>query len=634
MRMKKLLSLLFLTLVSTASAWAEDEVLFSANPTNAWSVPADTTDAEITSSYATITGGKMYVTNNQTSAKDLIKKQSEMAFQQTNNDTFFKVVLNKALQAGDIISTRMQSRTDTDLGLWMSTATPRPSEEPTSKIVLPKASSQSWVAVTAYTVAEGDGICGETTFYIYRHTGKSTYFNTFTITRPIAGDAPQFTIGSTANIKATKSGVAATTDIAIVGANLTGSTVTATLSPAVAGLSVELASDAIADGAISTTATLSYTATENANGSTTLTITDGTTSKDVTVSYKAKVIATPLQSICEATTWDFNNGVTYSGSTDYAMDDKEVETVYADYDELTYNTDFNAGALAFKGEYPFRSNSKKFAQNGTLRFNTTVPGTIVVNFSDTGSGASATAEKRYLVVNGETTEYWTSRENNGESPYAALLNVTTEEIPVAAGDVTISGTSAITVSKITFTPTTGESVTVSAAGYATFSSDLALDFSSSAIKAYVATVSGTDITFTKINKVPASTGVLLYAEGGATETIPVAAEVDDASGNAFVATTAALDGAALTAAGAYILAKVDGAIGFYRAGSGASLAAGKAYLVSPTDARISLPGGETTAISTIETVEAGAAVYNVSGQRVQKTVKGLYIVNGKKLMVK
>ena len=42
------------------------------------------------------------------------------------------------------------------------------------------------------------------------------------------------------------------------------------------------------------------------------------------------------------------------------------------------------------------------------------------------SSASATAVKRYLVVNGTQTEYWTSRENNGtEDPYAAQLNVTT-----------------------------------------------------------------------------------------------------------------------------------------------------------------------------------------------------------------
>ena len=191
--MKKLITLLtLLTMIGGGKLWADTETIFSANPTTAWSVPASTTDAEITSSYATISGGKMYVTNEQTSAKDMLKEQGEMAFQHTNNNTFFKVVLNKTLEAGDVISARMQSRTDADLGLWFSTATTRPNEC-TAKIDLATASSQAWVTAPTYTVAEGDGICGEKTFYIYRATGKSTYFNTFTITREVAATAPSIT---------------------------------------------------------------------------------------------------------------------------------------------------------------------------------------------------------------------------------------------------------------------------------------------------------------------------------------------------------------------------------------------------------------------------------------------------------
>ena len=156
---------------------------FSATPTTAWSVPASTTDAEITSAYATITGGKMYVTNGQDSARDLIKSQGgELAFQFTHNNTFFTITLSSPLKAGDVISTRMQSRTDTDLGLWFST-TGRPSSAPTAKIELPAASAEAWTDELTYTVATGDGICGEKAFIIYRATSKSTYFNTFTITR-------------------------------------------------------------------------------------------------------------------------------------------------------------------------------------------------------------------------------------------------------------------------------------------------------------------------------------------------------------------------------------------------------------------------------------------------------------------
>ena len=128
--MKKLFTLLTLALMSIGTAWAEDVTVFSAVAKSAWSVPAGTEDGEITSDYATISGGKMYVTNKQPSAKDLIKDQKGMAFQMTNNDTFFKVVLDKALEAGDKISVRMQTRTDAELGIWFSKETARPTDEP------------------------------------------------------------------------------------------------------------------------------------------------------------------------------------------------------------------------------------------------------------------------------------------------------------------------------------------------------------------------------------------------------------------------------------------------------------------------------------------------------------------------
>ena len=195
--MKKIFTLIAMALVAIGAN--AQTTVFSAQPTAAWDVPAGSTDVEITADYATITGGKMYVTNQQEEAKAMIKVQGgETAFQCTNNNTFFKVVLNAALEAGDVISTRMQSRTDTDLGLWFATGD-RPSEAPTAKIVLAKAAEQAWGNAPSYTVATGDGICGETTFYIYRHTGKSTYFNTFAITRGGASGIQSVKAENTAN---------------------------------------------------------------------------------------------------------------------------------------------------------------------------------------------------------------------------------------------------------------------------------------------------------------------------------------------------------------------------------------------------------------------------------------------------
>ena len=161
---------------------SEAGVIFSANPTEAWDAPAGA-ETEIPAANATIAGGKMFANNGQDDAKAMIKVQGgEAAFQCTNNNTFFKVVLDKALEAGDVISTRMQTRTDTELGLFFGADENRPSET-TTAIVIPAADGQVWTEVPSYTVATGDAICGLSTFYIFRATAKSTYFNTFAITR-------------------------------------------------------------------------------------------------------------------------------------------------------------------------------------------------------------------------------------------------------------------------------------------------------------------------------------------------------------------------------------------------------------------------------------------------------------------
>lgn len=169
-----------------------------------------------------------------------------------------------------------------------------------------------------------------------------------------------------------------------------------------------------------------------------------------------------LQAVSEAITWDFSKITANTANalynkegiqlTDESTPNKNEEVVYANYsaDFMTFAEGFDATTMAFKGEYPIRKN--QYCQAGTLHFKTTVAGKIVVKFSDTGSSASATAVKRYLVVNGEQTEYWTSRENNSDAPYAAQLNVVSDEIAVPAGDVTITGSSAIVMYYVTFTP--------------------------------------------------------------------------------------------------------------------------------------------------------------------------------------
>ena len=184
-----------------------------------------------------------------------------------------------------------------------------------------------------------------------------------------------------------------------------------------------------------------------------------------------------------------------------------------------------------------------------------------------------------------------------------------------------------------------EPIEVSEAGFATYASDYDLDYSGLAVKAYKASVKGTDITFKMVTTVPAGEGVLLQ---GAADTynVPVAASAVAAwadSENAFIRGTGATV-ASGTGPYNYILNNGANGVGFYKA-NGQTVAKNRAYLQSTVlGARLSFSfddeAGEATGISEVKDVKADAAIYNLNGVRVKNMTKGLYIMNGKKVVLK
>ena len=426
--MKKLFTLLMLLLGVGSGAWA-DEDIFSANPTAAWSVPESTTDAEISSSYATISGGKMYVTNGQTSAKDLIKKQGEMAFQCTNNNTFFKVVLDKALQAGDIISTRMQSRTDADLGLWFSTANERPAAEPTSKIVLATASSQAWVSAPSYTVATGDGICGETTFYIYRHTGKSTYFNTFVITRPTADTRTDITLSFPNNSYNATLGQSFTAPTLTVDPAAASSEVTYTSStPAVATVANDGTVTLVAGGTTTITAAISDSENyKDAFASYTLTVTDPNSTEAV-VGYTEAINETTLDARVLTGADNISISEPIFGS---AITDQGSKTVYIDGTAYTNNKSWRKSTSDYTNQY--------------VGYTLTVANGYKMNVKNVNARI-AVADDTYTwyveILNGAGTQVWKSGERTTTKASSGKIdNVDVsdkEDIQGLTGNVTVN----------------------------------------------------------------------------------------------------------------------------------------------------------------------------------------------------
>ena len=178
-----------------------------------------------------------------------------------------------------------------------------------------------------------------------------------------------------------------------------------------------------------------------------------------------------------------------------------------------------------------------------------------------------------------------------------------------------------------------ESVTVTAAGFGTYCSENALDFTGKEIKAFVGTISGTALTFNSISKVPANTGILLYKDGGATEEIPVIESATAVEANCLVG----VNEQTTITADDYILSRSSDGVGFYKAGSHTTLAAHRAYIPAATAAGIksfAISFGDTDAIGAVKAINDNADIYNLAGQRVNKLTKGIYVVNGKKVLVK
>ena len=188
-------------------------------------------------------------------------------------------------------------------------------------------------------------------------------------------------------------------------------------------------------------------------------------------------------------------------------------------------------------------------------------------------------------------------------------------------------------------------VTVSDAGFATYVPTCDLNFSDTEIKAYKVKVSTKEVaTLTQVNNVPAGTPVLLYKDGGATEDIPVMTGAAAVTENDLVAgpydNLPTTDGEGNTN---MILNNVDGKIGFYFA-AGQDVAANRAYLhiastLAPdpvgTAPMMLVFADDLTGIKTVKS--EGLTVngyYDLQGRRVAQPTKGLYIVNGRKVVIK
>ena len=157
------------------------------------------------------------------------------------------------------------------------------------------------------------------------------------------------------------------------------------------------------------------------------------------------------------------------------------------------------------------------------------------------------------------------------------------------------------------------------------------------VKAYYVSAKGTEATMTAIDAqaIPANQGVILTSESGDAATmVPAAGEtVATITGNQLGQSAGAAK--SLTVGEGYILGNGTEGTAFYPCKTG-SLPINKAYLLGNGQNAIVMNfGNAVTGINTIAApASAKAPIFDLSGRRVVKATKGLYIQNGKKVIVK
>ncbi|MBP3822492.1 MAG: hypothetical protein J6I36_03630 [Bacteroidaceae bacterium] len=172
--------------------------------------------------------------------------------------------------------------------------------------------------------------------------------------------------------------------------------------------------------------------------------------------------------------------------------------------------------------------------------------------------------------------------------------------------------------------------------YASFFSPVDLTIPDNAdLKVYTGTVNGEWLTLNEITgTLPANTGVILHLDNWTEETtvnFPILSTVNEENTTALIGTVAAR---AAVDGGVLVLGKSGDDWGIYNYTG--ELGGFKAYMNKPAGVKgFAFSFGDVDAIATLLNGEQGTKeVFDLSGRKVSQPTRGLYIVNGKKVIIK
>ena len=370
----------------------------------------------------------------------------------------------------------------------------------------------------------------------------------------------------------------------------------------------------------------SVTITTNEDGGTTYYTTDGTAPSNESTPYTGAISITSTTTL-KAITYkgEEKSGVvqeTYTIAEDGVFDFVAAGAAGYDYGSgMSFSEDYTTTNKTWiSGNVTMVSSGKYrwWAADKTLRFYSNTP----------ASAATFSVPEGYVITKIATTggNFITASEGtlSGSTWTGASQSVT----------LSISNTT-VTFKTMTVTYTTAtQTKNVTSAGWATYAPEYPVSFGTE--EAYIIEVADdTEAVLTEVSSVPAGTPVLLKGAGDHTLTV-VASSSTNVSDNCLKVS----DGTITKADGVYVLADGTYGVGFYLwTGEGENvLPAGKVYMepnATTTRAFFALGVSDSQGISGV-TVTTGQAnyMYDLQGRRVTKAVKGLYIVDGKKFMMK
>lgn len=269
--------------------------------------------------------------------------------------------------------------------------------------------------------------------------------------------------------------------------------------------------------------------------------------------------------------------------------------------------------------------------------------TYAVCSNSVGTNTDGSVKTTTLVVNNGESQIANSDITWSVNKILTDGTIKKSSISLTKDDVlSVSASSTNTILDYILLEKANDVATVTDAKYATFAPTHNVTIPAG-IKAYTAKVNdaNTAVILTEIAAnavIPANTGVVVYAENAENFTFPAttAASSLDVSANELKVS----DGTVQGADNIYVMVKKDNDVVFAPVSSSIKVPAGKAYLevTKATPARFySISGGNngTTGIKDIQVnTEKEGAYYTLQGIKTNKPAQGVYIHNGKKVIIK